>query len=157
MRYILIVDHFFSSVIPIFKRYVTSAFFSFSLFCRNRCIWQAKRFPNKKTSSPDAQTSCLERFHAILNHRYLKMIGFFWLVKIHLISVVVKTDQSMFKRVICDSCLCFLWLNGLNFIRHTIHLNCNKITVHIQLFNPLPSRERYSFTFSSQKTTFYPY
>ena len=28
-------------------------------------------------SSPDAQTSCLEEFHAILNHRYLKMIGFF--------------------------------------------------------------------------------
>lgn len=29
--------------------------------------------------SPDAQTSCLEGFHATLNHWHPKMIGFSWL------------------------------------------------------------------------------
>ena len=153
MRYILIVDHFFSSVIPIFKHDVRSAFFSFLKdFLTSKHLLRVI-----EKSSPDAQTSCLQEFHAILNHRYLKMIGFFWLVNIHLISVVIKTDQSMFKREMCESCLCFIWLNELNFIRHTIHLNCNKITIRIQLFNPLSLGQRYSFTFSSHKTTFYPY
>lgn len=32
-----------------------------------------------KKLSPDAQTSCLEGFHATLNHWHPKMIGFLWL------------------------------------------------------------------------------
>ena len=32
-----------------------------------------------KKLSPDAQTSCLEGFHATLNHWHPKMIGFSWL------------------------------------------------------------------------------
>ena len=45
----------------------------------NSLLMSTRLLGDIKKLSPDAQTSCLEGFHATLNHRHPKMVCFSWM------------------------------------------------------------------------------
>ena len=45
----------------------------------NKLLMSSRLLGDIKKLSPDAQTSCLEGFHATLNHWHPKMVCFSWL------------------------------------------------------------------------------